>query len=543
LYIRVQGISPAHFNSVTMIKKTILAFSFVLAFQNSFCQEWPKVYGSNISAHVEKIIETYDGAYLILLNVYSSPVTLQYGWLIKTDVNGNILWEKKFGNKDDQLYFTDIKECEDNGLILIGATTKYDTDFDPLIVKLNACGELEWCRVIHSAHTYNSGRAIELLDNGQGYLALVRYHGFNVSEERIFLFALDNTGAITWQNIYAQNDPLIWNEEGYGLIRTLDNHFVITGACEYPTIIGGDTTSYMTDRPYFIYVDSLGQQVWDLKWGIDTYSFGLTWQSIEKEPGWFYSACGTNPQDLPVQPVLLKYNKMGEEMYEKYLLNEPDLVGGGVSSFEVFRDTNLVIAYKWRNTYYPVDQGYSMVMKTDTLGNMINKRLLMEQYQKPTDLEITSDNKILVVGSYVPYNKWLTYLWKMNDELEDDSLNHKAITYDSICPYQIVSDTTDCNCLVVNLDEVISNSSKQESWVYPNPATSLLNLDLSQWKGYQNKNLVIYSMQGTKMQSFNIPGYFQSTSVQLPKLTPGLYLVVLYAEDEILEREKVMVNP
>jgi len=517
---------------------SIICFVFVCLSLDA--QNWPKIYGNSTHFISRKVINNYDNGYIIGGFIYDPLYFVKYSWIIKTDINGNILWEKKIGNGNDQFAVHDIEECSDKGLILIGGTTKYDTDFDPMVIKMNYCGEIEWCKVFHSMDTYNTG--IRILSLESGYLALIKYHGYDISNKRIFLFRLDETGEILWQNVYAQNDPLIWNEEGYGLLQTSDNNFIITGACQYPTISGGDTSTYKSDRPYFIYVDSLGNEIWDLKWGIEQYSFGLSWQSIEKSPGIFYSACGYATEGIPPYPVLFKYDILGNQLYQKYLIDEPDLVGGGAETFEVYNDTNLIIAYHWRNTHIPVDYGYSMIMKTDTMGNVISDRLLMEKNRAPEDVEITHDNKILVLGSYVLDSNWDTFLWKMNENLEDDSLYTGQYTYDSLCPDPIVSDTMDCNCTVVSLEEIIKNSNDMFSWIYPNPAKERINLRLHQWKENKEKRFVLYSIQGIEILIKEIPDYIQSTSVELPDLTSGLYIAVLYSGNEVLEREKMMVG-
>ena len=506
----------------------------------SFSQNWPKVFGDNISFISWKIIKTYDQGYIIAGNIYNPTYYVRYTWIIKTDINGEILWEKKIGNGVDEFGLLDMIKTKDNGLAIIGGTTKYDSDFDPMIIKLNYCGEIEWCKVFHSPDTYNTGINIRELNNG--YISLIKYHGNDVSNKRIFLFRLDETGEILWQNVYAQNDPLIWNEEGYGLLLTSDSNFIITGACEYPTISGGDTSSYLSDRPYFIYVDSLGNEIWDLKWGIEQYSFGLGWETIEKDNGIFYSVSGYALSGMNVQPSLHKFNSTGQQLYQKYLLNEPDLVGGGAHTIDLLNDTTLIMGYKWRDTHIPVDYGYSMIMKTDTMGNVISDRLLMEKNRAPEDIEITHDNKILVLGSYVLDSNWDTYLWKMNENLEDDSLYTGQYNYDSLCPDPIISDTMDCNCTVVGLDEVIKNSNDMFSWLYPNPAKERINLRLNKWKENKEKRFVLYSIQGIEIFAKEIPDYIQSTSVKLPNLTSGLYIAVLDSGNEVLAREKVIVS-
>ncbi len=127
--------------------------------------------------------------------------------IIKTDINGNSLWEKKIGNNIDEFFLLDIESCDDGGFIAIGGYFKiwsrYNTD--AFIIKLNACAEIDWCRVLHSSSEYDGGKAIEVLEDG--YIALTKYYGSSPVYKRIWLFRLDETGEILWKKVYAQTIP------------------------------------------------------------------------------------------------------------------------------------------------------------------------------------------------------------------------------------------------------------------------------------------------------------------------------------------------
>jgi len=61
-------------------------------------QNWPKIYGDNFHAYVKKVLEDYDHGYLIGGDVLANANTFRYAWIIKTDINGNAIWNKKYGD-------------------------------------------------------------------------------------------------------------------------------------------------------------------------------------------------------------------------------------------------------------------------------------------------------------------------------------------------------------------------------------------------------------------------------------------------------------
>ena len=72
-----------------------------------------------------------------------------YAWLIKSDINGNLLWSKSIFSQSYQIAFSGVDGTADGGFILTGGTTKLDYfNFDIDFIKFNACGEKEWCDII-----------------------------------------------------------------------------------------------------------------------------------------------------------------------------------------------------------------------------------------------------------------------------------------------------------------------------------------------------------------------------------------------------------
>lgn len=178
------------------IKK--FAFFTILSLVNilSFGQNWPKIYGDGIQAYGKEILESYDAGYVICGSILKNGEVFMYGWLIKTDINGNILWDKKFGDAAVENFFLDFDKTADNGLIISGATAQEDIERDPLFVKINSCGEIEWCKILLS-EGYNTASGIVSLPNGE-YMGMLQYYGGDYQHIRISLVKMDSSGEPIW---------------------------------------------------------------------------------------------------------------------------------------------------------------------------------------------------------------------------------------------------------------------------------------------------------------------------------------------------------
>lgn len=106
--------------------------------------EWNRFYGGDENDYPVAAQQTSDGGYVIAGNT-ESYASGDYGydwWLIKTDENGNVQWEKTYGDaSQDKCY--DMKQTSDNGYILLGKNgTMYSLDHT-ILIKTDNLGNIE----------------------------------------------------------------------------------------------------------------------------------------------------------------------------------------------------------------------------------------------------------------------------------------------------------------------------------------------------------------------------------------------------------------
>ena len=474
-------------------------------------QDWPKVFGDNIDALGYKITEYYDLGYVICGSTMKNGDLFQFGWIIKTDINGNLLWDKKFGTPAVENYFLDFDKSHDHGLIISGATAQQDMEIDPLFIKLDPCGEIEWCNIFLSEGLNTATGIVELVNDG--YIGMLQYYGGDYQNIRISLVKMDETGEPIWIKHLANEDSTLSNEEPSYLNLTPDSDFLVSGYCFSPNL-----------KPLFIKTDTLGEQLWDIRW--PNGHEGTANRSAFASNGCIYTATGLSFPGLPKIPHMLKFNLFGE-VIDQYPLMGDTIERGGAKSLLLANDSTMFVGLTWTNDPW-YNEGYCDILKTDTNGLVKTNRRLLDDNHPPTDIIKSFDNKILAVGTYIVDGNWDIYMWKMNENLEDDTLNTQSMTYDSLCPYQITSDTVDLDCgLFVNIEEIPTKEEYESTIkISPNPARDWIMLTFPDNIHDGKLDLSIYNLFGQEVLRKETTSAHQMVTLDVSIFSSGLYVVV-----------------
>ncbi len=166
----------------------ILLFLSVQFFDISFAQTkapaiaWQKTLGGNGTEVLTAMCIGADK--LIVLCGYSnSPVSgsksaPSFGendyWIVKLDVNGNVLWNKTYGGSDDD-QATAIIATSDGGYLLGGSSTSdisgtktaksFAHSYDYWVIKLNGTGNVQWDKTMGGNFTERLGGLAELAND------------------------------------------------------------------------------------------------------------------------------------------------------------------------------------------------------------------------------------------------------------------------------------------------------------------------------------------------------------------------------------------
>lgn len=536
-------------------KYIIQVVILILSIQSLYCQTWPIVYLQNTRTYPLSVIDCYDRGYLIGGLFITSDGLPINGLLIKTERNGDMLWYTRLGDFNDGTGVFGINQTSDGGIIISGATKKTNLAGDPFIMKLNECGEREWCRI------YNIGQdrfdvAVSIEQIPSGYIALVFYGNDLFSKENTHLYKLDQNGDMVWQQLYGQKDTLMIGIEGRDMIVTPDNHYLITGDCYYPD---PDSVELKYLRPVIIKVDSLGNADWELPWSrVNGTSFhGQGYRSIIDKNQIIYS-CGrhiessaTPPGD---RPTIMKTDSSGNEISYHDLV--PDSWQAVFSDINWFKDSTIELNGGWVMTYGGESQ--IGVFKVDRNGNILDSANIQKTDYCFSDAIVDKDNKLFLIQPKSKGGFYRTYAWKLNSDLEYDTLYTQPLVYDSLCPHPIASDTIPLNCIIVGVDEPFQNPETGKIKVYPNPAWDKLHIvipdqiktqsntpvfDLTTVYHQWHSALVeIYDLFGRRMYSKEVLQSEKEFEVDISVWQQGLYIVRLVYNGQTVASEKVVVE-
>ncbi len=543
-----------------MKKIFLLLFTSITIISISAQNGWPHIYHANENAVSQSFKETYDKGYL--LSGWLDASYPNYCWLMKTDINGNTLWEKTIGSSQYTTVIHDITENNQGEIFIVGATYKEDQYGDPYVIKLNACGEIEWCNIMHTQMNLDYAR--DVVPNEDGGCAVGLYHrGFENDpdydgEDIICVARINNQGFKTWETCYNSQDSLSGTESNRDLTQFMGDKLLITGDIYYTDT----TTGLAWLNCYYILTNENGEFLWETivhkdSAGYDNGSGGAAWESIVS-PGEEYilSSISHYIGSSESRPAFIKLDFQGN-------VEVMDLISGyengKLFSSKFINDSVFIGSAGWGNNP-PEDP--TLALKYDTSGNILDQRVVTND-DYLSYVEKTFDNKFLFFTTQSSsQGNYEAFLAKYNQNLEYDSIYNQPMEYDTLCPYPIASDT-------ITLDGCILSTSSEENApepktyspelkVYPNPAGGPVTVELP---GYIEKHSAQQGFQITQkdyqyhhdavLHVVNIHGQTAAThpangreTLILPTqgLTAGVYMVVLEVNDRRYASAKLMVR-
>jgi len=184
--------------------------------------EWNRTYGGAEYDCAYSLIVTSDGGFMLAgyKDLHVNYVGADF-WLIKTDAYGNMLWNKTYDRMVDKAYC--VIETTDGGFALAGSTGFWSGG-NIWVVKTDEYGNLEWNR------TYSEGVARAVIESSDGGYV---FAGGNR------LIKTDAYGNIVWSRTYdaeTVNSVIKTTEGGYALAGTKHNDFWLAKTDEYGVI-------------------------------------------------------------------------------------------------------------------------------------------------------------------------------------------------------------------------------------------------------------------------------------------------------------------
>lgn len=184
--------------------------------------EWQKTIGGSLIDDVQSILVLADG--YIICGYTQSFGNGEYDVLVsKISLSGDIIWQKTYGGEKTE-YGKSIKKTADGGYILVGYTGSFgEGASDIWVIKLNKDGDIEWQKTYGESDVENSYSIIETSDGG--YIVSGRKHYLSDNRQIYLIAKINSLGELEWKKLYGTTGGMAT----YSMAKTDNDGFVVAG--------------------------------------------------------------------------------------------------------------------------------------------------------------------------------------------------------------------------------------------------------------------------------------------------------------------------
>lgn len=184
--------------------------------------QWTKVFGTNNFEHGNCVKQTADGGYIVVGDIFTVNNGYDF-FVIKTDQNGDTLWTKIIGGGQEDVPW-EVVESSGGGYAIIGQTVSFTYgNVDIFLVKLDANGNVSWDK--HYGDIMNEYGYTILETAANGYLIGGATQSFGAGNYDFCLIETDASGDTLWTKAYGGADE----DFGSNAKQTFDGGYVLSG--------------------------------------------------------------------------------------------------------------------------------------------------------------------------------------------------------------------------------------------------------------------------------------------------------------------------
>jgi parallel beta-helix repeat protein len=316
--------------------------------------EWNQTYGGTGYDCAYSVVQTADGGYALAGSTSSFGAGLDDFWLVKTDVDGNMEWNRTYGGTDyDRAY--SVVQTSDGGYALAGSTHIEAGDFwQWWFVKTDSSGNMEWNNTYEFLDHDFAHSVAETADGGYVLAGVAITTTFSYS----CLVKTDSSGNIQWSEEYSLK---VFSDLD-SLVETSDGGYALAGGSGTPE--GG----------------------WDF-WLVKTDVDGnMEWNRTYGGTDWDYGKCGIQTSDGGYALAgdgfanLVKTDSNGNLLWNK--------------TYSGFSPCCMVQTSDER--YAIAGTGFANLIKTDASGNLLWSQTYDGAVQS---MVVTSDGDYALAGT------------------------------------------------------------------------------------------------------------------------------------------------
>ena len=274
------------------MRKILIAFLILNLFlqkaisQNKPEIEWEKTYGGYSREDFSMILPTTGNGYILAGSTVSNDGDIKSGnagwddfWVISINQNGEIIWEKTYGDIKDEV-LTVIQQAPDGGFLLGGFTNTFTEEqimqkrlYDFVIYKIDNKGSTIWKKTF-GGNGDDILQAIQPTPDG-GFLLGGRTCSvdgdvqsrngltYDYFERDMWVIKIDKNGVLQWEKTYGKN----YSAEILNCFFPLNDGYLLGGSSTRNK--NGDTPQGVNGPSYFclIKIDFNGNVIWEKRYG------------------------------------------------------------------------------------------------------------------------------------------------------------------------------------------------------------------------------------------------------------------------------------
>ena len=164
---------------------------------------WEQYYGNQQGDAVVKVAQFPDGSMLMLANVKGYGSGNNDIMLLKLDESGNQIWAKTYGASNDDIA-ADFVVSPNGEIVVTGSTQSGFFGNNLLVMKVQAGGDLAWVKSIGSIHNELGTGVMPTLQNDGYYVTCLLQENGNALGKSLLL-KLDLLGNKLWAKSYEQS--------------------------------------------------------------------------------------------------------------------------------------------------------------------------------------------------------------------------------------------------------------------------------------------------------------------------------------------------
>ena len=155
---------------------------------------WQKTFGDVNDDVAHAVQQTSDGGYIVAGGTTPASSTMNDVFLLKLDANGGVIWQKTYGGVNDDVAYA-VQQTSDDGYIIAGQSSSFANILgDMWVLKVKSNGDIDWQKTYGGSDS-NSANFIRQISDG-GYIVAGETLSFGAGDADVWVLRLDGNGNI-----------------------------------------------------------------------------------------------------------------------------------------------------------------------------------------------------------------------------------------------------------------------------------------------------------------------------------------------------------